>query len=583
MPFWGVLAPSVVGKEIKKMKRIAYFLLAALSVVACEKSQIENGGTKETEPEDTTPSHFTFDVSEIGTGSCVLNITPDDPEKTYYWAVVEMRDLDDFGDTFQKMASSYMSGEINYYISEWGETLEDAISYVSTTGKLEDYVDETLSGNQDCIVFAAYITSDGKLPEGEKFEKYEFKTLTPAASDNKITLKIVSVEQRTVQIETETTNDDQYGVVVLPYDGYKGLTDEEIMEKINFEYKYTLSLVEGNITADNDNSYYSKFPIKAGKEYLVAAFGVESWCSTTSLTKTTFTSPQTGDPKDFTITAEFSEGPVNGYQLNYTITPSDPAIDYIYTLVPADYSSEKVTEDCNKNVDERAASIGAPRPEFLEFISYYGEQAPWTPDCIIPGRSYKVAVIPVNVETGEFYKNAVFSEVYEVPVPEKSTASVEVSFTKYYDRDAIVALDSNYEYLGGGAVFTPTVTTSENAASYYYYPFKYDGPDAFTHDQIIRSLIENGVTYSTQNFVDYDADAVIYAVAVDEEGNCGDLFEYVFKLSKSGASPAQEFIDEMNSMYMYSASAKATKSTASKAAGKPAQYAGCALPGPVQF
>lgn len=562
----------------QKMKRIAYFLLAALSVVACEKAQVEKGNPT---PTPATPSHFTFEVSEIGTGSCVVNITPDDTTKTYYMALVEKRDLDKKGSTFSEQAAAYMDGEFDFYVEEeLVNTRKEAVATLASKGKIQDKVASYLAGNQPFVLFASYIDADGKTL-GDGFEKYEFSTLAPEPSDNELSLKIVSYNSRAINVEVTTTNDDPYGIIALESGELKDLkTDEEIMEYITYNYLY-MTVVNGDITATNENAYNSTIEVKAGREYTIAVFGVQDYCPTTALVKATVTTPATSDPKNFSITADFTEGPVNGYQLKYTVNPNDSGIDYLYDLFPANYTVEQATKDFDTYCEKKSANIGATRAEFVELMATYGQETYWEPVAVTPGSSYRVFAIAVNTDDGSFYSDAVYSDPITISAPKTSTATVEVSFSKYYDRDAVVALNSEYSYLVGQVIFNPTVTKSEDADSYYYYPFKYEGPDAYTRDQILSKLISTGVTYEMTNWVSYDTDAVIYAVAVDAERNCGELFEYVFKLSKSGVSPAQEFIDEMNSKYMYSASAKAT--TAAKSDKKKPQAAGCAVLGPVQF
>ena len=536
-------------------KVFAAFSALALLVTGCNSKS-------STTPEDPEPDpvpevkHFTLSADDITAGSCVLNVVRDDPSQPFFYAVVSIEEFETFGDDVQSRAAGYLQGLINWWIEDWGDSEEDAVSYSIYNEDVVDEEIEYLYGATDYILFAGYVDEKGK-PTGN-FEYIEFSTVTPDPSNNTFMINIDECEARSVTYTvTPTIDDEPYAYVVEKYEDYKGLTDAEIAHKlIKEKYGYYIAFEHGE-SVHTANIY-------GGTEYAIFVFGLDDSHSvaTTAIYKEVFTSKPAGDPSQLTFTADFAAGDVNGYTLNFTVTPSDDTVNYFVELVDDSWTVEEFTETFKKDIAARAEKSGLDLKTFMEYQSKYGVYN-YTYS-VYPGQKYKVAVIPIDVNNGTFPCNAIFSETYAPVEPAQGTATAEVTVGKYYDGDAIVELDPNYYFYAGLCIFKIDVACT---GAKYYFGLYQDNGETYSRDDIIAKLVENGSSWAYELQIPFDTDGIIYAVAIDEDGNPGPVSELKVNFSKDGCSPASEYFD--NASY---APKKADKVSASepKAKMKPA-------------
>lgn len=535
-------------------KVFAAFSALALLVTGCNsKSSI---ATDDPEPE---VKHFTITVDNITAGTCVLNILRDDPDQGYYYAVVKNSYFQTLGNDFQTRAKAYLQGQVDFYISEMGTSEEQAIAYTIVTEDVVDDEIDYLYGATDYIVIAGYV--DEKAQVAGDFEYLEFSTVTPDPSNNTFQISIDNVSARSVSYSvTPSIDDEPYALVVERVADYAGLSDEEIAHSlIHDKYSYFIDYAEGEASRTAE--------ISAGTEYAVYVFGLDSSHSvaTTALYKEVFTSGKAGDPSKMTISVEFASGAVNGYKLDYTVTPSDESIDYFVQLIDDSWTVEAFTKSYKERILEGLKNIeGMDLSTYLGFMSTHGVYH--SDETVCPGQKYKVAVLPVDVANAELPYDAIFSETYTAVAPSEGTATLEVAWDKYYDGDAIVELNSAYSHLAGKCVF-PVTVKNNTGATFYYNVFKDDG-ETYSKEGIIYKLVSKGYSWEADLEMPFDTDGVIYAVAVDADGNPGPIAQYKVKFLKEGASDAQEYLDSQSYYY------------ANKSARKP--VAGI-IDGPVHF
>ena len=138
-------------------------------------------------------------------------------------------------------------------------------------------IDQELTAGTDYVAYAVSI-SDECIINSEP-EILEFRTDDVVRSDNVISIEIVNVETRLIDVEVKTTNDDPYVMLALEASPYKGLTDEEILESINAHYNF-MRVCRGDTTL---RFSYPDSEYQPNTEYIVFAFGYDLGVPTTDI------------------------------------------------------------------------------------------------------------------------------------------------------------------------------------------------------------------------------------------------------------------------------------------------------------
>lgn len=507
---------------------------ASFLFVGCGEKNLEPEKPGTDEPKE--EAHFTISIGQIETGAVTYSIQKDDPEKAFYCAVVPDKDLSALGDNFQSQVNAYMEGEIEFYQDMFGLTLEQALGAVSHTEDIENDYYENLDAESTYHIVAVYITSEGKA-EGE-FEYATFTTAAVKPSDNTFEVSY-EIAPRSVHISVTPSNKDPYTVLLLREDQIEGTSDEELVQAALSYYGFMTPVY--NEAMEEDDKLF------AGTKYYLIVLGYEAGKSTTAPVIKVFDAPKGADPNSLEISIVFDDSEVKGYKQHVTVQPNDETIDYLYEVIRSDYSVEEFTAQYKKDLTEDAEKLGMTLAQYLQVFASFGE-VEWN-YYLAPGKPYKVAALAVDAIKGELIGDAKFSEVFTPEVPAVSKVNVVVDFDNFYDGDAIKEANEEFGGYEGKGVFIPKITTTAEGATVHYNVYSYEGPGIYTRDAIIASLLEYGATLKDVCFAPFDTPAVIYAVAVDENGLCSQVYEKVFTFKKSGAAPVEGFFEEYNGMY----------------------------------
>lgn len=507
---------------------------ASFLFVGCGEKNLEPEKPGTDEPKE--EAHFTISIGQIETGAVTYSIKKDDPEKAFYCAVVPDKDLSVLGDNFQSQINAYMEGEIEFYQDMFGLTLEQALDAVSHTEDIENDYYENLDAESTYHIVAVYITSEGKA-EGE-FEYATFTTAAVKPSDNTFEVSY-EIAPRSVHISVTPSNKDPYTVLLLREDQIDGTSDEELVQTALSYYGFMTPVY--NEAMEEDDKLF------AGTKYYLIVLGYEAGKSTTAPVIKVFDAPKGADPNSLEISIVFDDSEVKGYKQHVTVQPNDETIDYLYEVIRSDYSVEEFTAQYKADVVKDAENIGMTLAQYLQVFASFGE-VEWD-YYLAPGKPYKIAALAVDAIKGELIGEAKFSEVFTPEVPAVSKVNVVVDFDNFYDGDAIKEANEEFGWYEGKGVFIPKITATSENATVHYNVYSYEGPGIYTRDAIIASLLEYGTTFKDICFAPYDTPAVIYAVAVDENGLCSQVYEKVFTFKKSGAAPVEGFFEEYNGMY----------------------------------
>lgn len=136
--------------------------------------------------------------------------------------------------------------------------------------------------------------------------------------------------------------------------------------------------------------------------------------------------------------------------------------------------------------------------------------------------------------------------------PEAKLADIEFSLVidKYFDGDEVEKVWPDlYPYMSGRAVVPVTAATvGDNLAGYHYHVFYGDltdpqASDYPTDEYIYSSLLNQGYTGpGTTFYLDYDRDFTFVGFARDKDNNYGPVYREVFRFTRDGVSPVDEFV-----------------------------------------
>lgn len=493
-------------------------------------------------PFTTTAPHqgdltFTFEAYESNF-TLEWTVTPSHTAVPYFCGVVSEPELNEWMATYETtdMREAIQQGAVNAKIEElmdWGmiESASDFFDIYSETGVM-DWGWEKLAAETKYYLYAAKWNEECQLV-GE-LATYEHTSAGIEPSENQITLTIGTITQSSVKLSATTTTEDPYVVIPVTKSVVAGLSDDEIFTLLYEEYDYLLD--EYTYYGDNSRNYTH---LRPQTEYLALAFGYLGGTMTTQMWKAEFTTLASGNPADCTF--EISVEPDVDYA-EVEIIPSDKGHFYNWLVYPAYYTADDAKNYIKLLIEE------AYEGNYAAFASWELSQGDeyYTAWDLLPNTEYKVGVIIMDYDTGEFLNEMYFGEVFKTKEVTYADVTITMQHGPYYDlEDMIAAGYTDLEaYLeDGDAVFPVAIELQGNYVEYYYDIYGNDLSDTETYpDAIFYEGLWYGAYEPTANFiVSYDKPYTLVAVAYDEDYNASHLYREVLSFSNEGCTPASEF------------------------------------------
>ena len=142
-----------------------------------------------------------------------------------------------------------------------------------------------------------------------------------------------------------------------------------------------------------------------------------------------------------------------------------------------------------------------------------------------------------------------FKEVTTLP-DEQSQVAVSVKHIGYFDIAAINALDPSFgfmDYANDFAAYPVEIEATDEDAKLYYYAWCMtpdSDPEWLTDENRLGRMLWWGERPNyLWTIIEYDTEAVIGAIAKDEDGNYSEHFLNRFPVTRDGVSDAQLFLD----------------------------------------
>lgn len=486
---------------------------------------------------------LTFEF-ELSVSDFILNyeITPSHSGVPFYYGIIDKETLNGWFETYQTedLTEAIQQGDIESTIDLLLEyaLISSRGSYFeifNNTSKVEDGYYEC-HASTEYIIYAAKWDENCNLIGEVSFAEFETEELN--GTDLKIDIEILDITQSNLVVRaTPSNNEDSYVIIPETSASLDGMDDSQIFEYIMKHYDSFLS--EYTYTGVKERKFSR---LSSNTDYTLLAFGYKAGSLTTSeIYKTPFTTLESGAPEEctFDIIVEAESD-----MANVKITPSDKGYYYHWMAYTSDYSAEQA-KDYLRNIIINEYYEGN-YPAFASWELAIGdiESEIWD---LWPETEYKIGVIIMDYNTGEFLSEMAFSEPFTTEAANYADISITAEFGPYFDlQELIDAGYSEFEDAAeeSGAIMPVEIVIEGEYSEFYYDIYKRDLTDEETYpDEAFYQDLYYGKTFESSSFLlPYDTQMTLIAVALDKQYNYSKLFRKTFILTQDGASDVSEYV-----------------------------------------
>lgn len=479
---------------------------------------------------------FEFDIKEE---EFILEyvITPSHLGVDYYQGIAKESEIEAWKAEVgtDDLAAAIQHGDIEY-------TMQDLMDYGFIDSR-EEYFDiytnyhvfldgrERVDADTKYIIYAAKWDREANIVGA--VSTAEYTTPSVNISSNQLTAEIDEITQSSVTVSVKTTNNDPYVVIPVSTSVIDGMSDDEIYAFLLQEYSV---LVREYTFYGNWTKTFGR--MRPGSNYTILVFGHLAGVQTTDMIKLDITTVESGDPKDCIFETLCVPGADNVW---LEIIPSDKGHHYFYEVYPADFTEEEAKSFIRYVVNEDYEGNVAA---FSSWRLYQGDLTT-TEEGLTPNTDYKLGIIIMDYDTGEFLSDMYFTEVFTTTEMTYADVSITVNWDKYYDASELC--DAGYTQFSGskGNCIVPiSLDIAGDYSEYYFAFFKHDLTDEvlYPDDIFYQELQNNG--FSQKNIIidlPYDQEMTATAVVYDLGYKPGKIFRKAVTFTKEDASPASEF------------------------------------------
>ena len=248
------------------------------------------------------------------------------------------------------------------------------------------------------------------------------------------------------------------------------------------------------------------------------------------------------DPEPFSI--EFVISELEARSAVVEAIPSRDDVMFYYSADKAGLSDEELKGYLESLAAVYVAMGLSPdiRSAIMDYFAGTGHSKTRCED-LYPDTDYVPYAFVFDLE-GDYDGPAVRGEIFHTPAAVVSDAAITVGFDEYFDGDEVCQYYPAYADAAGSALLPVAAQLSGDVAEYYYQVFDGDltDPGENSDELVINNLIYRGISSpKAVLYVDFDTELTILAVAVNAEGEYGEVFRVCFTLPKGGESPVQYF------------------------------------------
>ena len=486
---------------------------------------------------------FEFDITEQ---DFILEyvVTPSHLGVDYYQGVAKESEIEAWKAEIgsDDLAAAIQHGDIEY-------TMQDLMTYgfIDSRGEYFDiftcyhvYEDgrERVDASTKYILYAAKWDREANIVGA--VSTAEYFTPNVNASDNILDVKIDEITQSSVTVSVETTNYDPYVVIPVSTSTIEGMNEAEIYAFLLENYNV---LVREYTFTGNWSKTFGR--MRPGTEYSILTFGHLAGVQTTDMIRIDITTIESGDPKDCTFETLCVPGADNVW---VEIIPSDKGHHYFFEIYPEDFTEERAKEFITYVMEhDYEGYIEA----FSSWRLIQGDYVT-TVEGLLPTTNYKLGIIIMDYDTGEFLSDMYFSELFTTTEMTYADVSITVNWDKYFDADELC--EAGYTQYGDskGKCIVPVSVDIEGEYSEFYYAFFGNDltDEAIYADEIFyQDLQSNGLSQPSLILdLPYDKLMTATAVVYDKGYQPGKVFRKAVTFTKDGASPVSDYIAERQMM-----------------------------------
>lgn len=296
---------------------------------------------------------FNIGVEFLKETTVKVSVTPTVNDEYYFYAAINKEQLP--GNTDEDI--------INYYLRVFAQHLDgesfESFAKANLTKGADSYTYSGLPDNAEYVVVAFGVTYHGEMCVATTgLTKKEFHTgeISTNPDEKEIELSINKLTSTNIEATIIPSDKNKsYLYDFVTFDRFKGLTDEEIMDKVIADRGGYVWM-----TATKQNSTYRNVnDLKAGTEYILYAFYIDevpgneaAAKASGKLFKTIIVPPAEGgtEPEKPSLTFSISPDEVTATSIKATVTPSDASAKYLSVLVEASKYEGKSDEEIMKGV-----------------------------------------------------------------------------------------------------------------------------------------------------------------------------------------------------------------------------------------
>lgn len=530
------------------MKRLLSILSCALTcallltLAGCDSSDTPGPGP-EPEPEKKPP--FTIALSGLEARSVTVTVTPDDPDLPYCAGpMTEAEYAACNGDVAEHVASLIRKAQQ----AEPMLAIEELVARLRRMGTTT----QTYSGFMPQTKY--YVTAIGLGDDGLCTTEAAIESFTTpelVLPEGRFTITTTEIAQTGVTVSV-TPEDDTlpYYFDVITAEDYAGCGGDLsviMSELLDFILAQNPGRSIEEITAvlqsrGPDSDRLENLPPSSDFYAFAIGLGDDGSCLTRAVV-TPFRTLDPGNPADCTFRIAVTNN--DSQSVFVEVTPSDGTVGYFTMAIEeSDFAGDaNLTARIRQAIEQLAGEQQMSVERAVETICWRGTSRELQ-DGLTPSTDYYAVAYALKADASA--AGPVTKERFTTLGENTSTATCDLILDKYYDGDALHALDpQQYADLAGKVYVPVTARPSSNAVHWYTALGRGDMTDpAFYPDETtINALIQGGTADKREmNYVADWGDATLLAVAADAYYQFGAVYRQLVTFTREGASPATDLV-----------------------------------------
>lgn len=488
---------------------------------------------------------FDVKIENLASGNADLKVKSTDEKIPFFYDVLSEKVYEAYHISEQEGIDGYIrvlfQGLADKYEMTVQEVYDQLIAYNEAT---RNYTKLPASANMYAYAVGVAI-ENGVAVAKTPSTVYEFVTPEPQESDLEISFETLKEAPFSGRIEFIPSNNNEfyfYEFWEAENVEFYGLDDQGIIDHYVEHWGDYFDMLK----VRGPQVYYREDMLQ-NTEYIALAFGIDAGAPCTKLFKHSFKTLAAITPEEQTF--EIWTENEQAISVDIFYEPWDPMLSYAFEIIPKkdyDEAADKkafLEEYYNRLIEYYMSITPFNREQAIEILS---EEGSYKYECsfLEPGTEYYAWACAID-------KDAKF--LSEIALKEFTTTSMEYSDAKaiasipeYFNGDELAAMEPDmWGGFAGKAIFSFSVETEGDVADWYVALMSGDITSKYEDSELYADLIAQGAKNPSEDDVfaaPFNTQFTLCSFAIDASGAYGSVHREVYKLTKSGTSPADDFI-----------------------------------------